>query len=95
MICASIREKKMKNVLKKIAEIPADYDLLEIWVNETDDFDFAKITSAWSGELLIKITDISNVSLLKQSNSVVKTSYIDIDINDFAKNDDICKIFKK
>lgn len=95
MICASIREEKMKNVLEKIAKIPQDYELLEVYVNEIEDFDFTQITAEWSGNLLVKITDISDVSLLKQLNLAAEISYIDIDMKGFEKNEDIQEIFKK
>lgn len=95
MICASIRVKKMKNVLGKIAKIPHDYELLEVYVNEIENFDFSQITAEWSGELLVKITDIANISLLKQLNLAAEISYIDIDMNGFEKSEDIQKIFKK
>jgi len=95
MICASIRENKIEDVLKKIKEIPEDYNLLEVWANEIARFDLAQIVAAWRGELLVKITDISDVTLLGDVNLSSEISYIDININDFAENDDIQEIFKK
>ncbi|MBU1446004.1 type I 3-dehydroquinate dehydratase [Patescibacteria group bacterium] len=95
MICASIREQKMGNVLGKIAKIPSDYDLIEVWVNKIEDFNLEQLMAAWKGEMILKITDISNFSLIKKINSTDAITYIDIDLDDFGGDMNLQQLLKK
>lgn len=79
MICASIKESSMSEIVRKMRDVPGEYDLIEIWINEIKDLSFEELISASDRPLLIKVTDVSDKSLIEGSirNNV---SYIDIDL---------------
>lgn len=66
MICASIRESKMSEVLRKLAELPDIYDLVEIWVNEIDDLDWGKVVDICGLPFLAKFTENDDVGLVRE-----------------------------
>jgi 3-dehydroquinate dehydratase type I len=91
MLCASIKEKTMNGVLKRLPAVPKDYDLVEIWVNEVRKIDVDKILKTAKNPLLFKITD-SNDELIEEILDK-NIAYIDIDIN--TKSSVLEKILNK
>ncbi len=82
MIAASIKENQMDRVLRKLQEIPGNYDLIEIWINEIQNVNVEKLLEEANKPLLAKITDISNRQLIDK---VLEhdPAYIDIDLDSF------------
>lgn len=69
----------MSEVLRKMRDVPAEYDLVEIWINEIEDLSLDDLVKKSEKPLLIKVTDFSGKSLIEDTmrNNI---SYIDIDI---------------
>lgn len=90
MICASIKVKNMSDAIDMLAKVPDEYDLVEVWINEIDDLDLKLLKEKAKHPLLIKITDFTNQDLLKM---VIENGfeYVDIDIEDFEKVQDLHK----
>lgn len=82
MIAASIKEKEMGVVLRKIQEVPEAYDLIEIWINEIEDIIVKKLFEVSEKPLLAKITDTRDAALI-WSIFNADFAYVDIDINLF------------
>ena len=57
MICASIKKSTNSEVLTKLSEVPDDFDLVEIWLNEVENPDIESIVKNSKKPLLIKITE--------------------------------------
>jgi 3-dehydroquinate dehydratase type I len=101
MICASIKEKKMAHLFKRLKSLPPDYEIVEIWVNEIDDFDLSLLFK-WRGRrkfpfFLIKFTDFKG---LGENLNIIQSSvdFIDIDYKKFIEIFDFStslKHFKK
>ncbi len=94
MICASIKAKKMGEVIDMLEKVPNPYDLAEIWINEIQDLDLEKIKQKAKNFLIIKITDASDKDLMQQI-SDLKFNYVDLDIKNlknFSKKLESCKI---
>jgi 3-dehydroquinate dehydratase type I len=94
MICASIKAKKMAEVIDKLEKVPNLYDLVEIWINEIQDLDLEKLKQKAKNLLIIKITDVSDKDLMERI-SELNFNYVDIDVEDlkkFSKKHNSCKI---
>ncbi|MFC1655963.1 type I 3-dehydroquinate dehydratase [Patescibacteria group bacterium] len=82
MIAASIKENQMDTVLQKLQEVPGNYDLIEIWINEIQNVDVGKLLEKANKPLLIKITDTSNQELIDEV-LAHDPAYLDIDLDSF------------
>lgn len=81
MICASIKANTMAEVVEKLAMVPNEYDLVEIWINEIQDLDVDALKSQTKKLMIIKITDVSDKELMKKIEDA-KFSYLDVDVKD-------------
>lgn len=84
MICASIKNSQMSDVLDKLSKVPESYDIIEIWINEIEDLDLDSLIEKSTKSLLIKFTDVSNLELISKCLDL-NVAYIDIDLNDYEK----------
>lgn len=82
MICASIKEKRMSDVMQKLQEVLSEYDLVEIWINEIEDLNWGRIVKVATKPLMVKFTE-DDTDVIQQvlSGDVIASNvkFVDLD----------------
>jgi 3-dehydroquinate dehydratase type I len=84
----------MSEVIERLAMVPNEYDLVEIWINEIQDLDIDVLKEKTKKLLIIKITDVTDKELLEKIGKA-GFNYLDVDFKDlemFKEFKVACKI---